>query len=57
MKCNGGTPIELSTVSDALYLPPLILGLFRAIGDDKATVISRPVRLSRSRRRQPIWMA
>jgi hypothetical protein len=36
MKCNGGAPIELSTVSDALYLRPLILGLFRAIRDEKA---------------------
>ena len=32
MKCNGGAPIELSAVSDALYLRPLILGLFDSIG-------------------------
>jgi hypothetical protein len=33
MKCNGGAPIELSAVSDALYLRPLILGLFDSIGN------------------------
>jgi hypothetical protein len=32
MRCNGGAPVALSTVSDALYLRPLILGLFRTIG-------------------------
>ena len=36
MKCNGGAPIALSAVSDALYLRPLILGLFRTIGDEQA---------------------
>jgi len=36
MKCNGGTPIALSTVSDALYLRPLVLGLFRSIGEEGA---------------------
>jgi Alpha/beta hydrolase domain len=36
MKCNGGAPITLSRVSDALYLRPLILGLVRSIGDEKA---------------------
>jgi hypothetical protein len=33
MKCNGGAPIELSAVSDALYLRSLILGLFDSIGN------------------------
>jgi Alpha/beta hydrolase domain len=32
MKCNGGTPISLSAVRDALYLRPLILGLSASIG-------------------------
>jgi hypothetical protein len=36
MKCNGGAPVELSAVSDALYLRPLILGLLRVTGDEKA---------------------
>jgi len=36
MKCNGGAPIELSRISDALYLRPLILGLFDSIGDEGA---------------------
>jgi hypothetical protein len=36
MKCNGGAPIALSTVSDALYLRPLVLGLFRSIGEERA---------------------
>jgi len=36
MKCNGGAPIALSTVSDALYLRPLVLGLFRSIGEGGA---------------------
>ena len=36
MKCNGGAPIALSRVSDAPYLRPLILGLFRAIADERA---------------------
>ena len=36
MKCNGGAPIALSTVSDALYLRPLVLGLFRSIGEESA---------------------
>jgi hypothetical protein len=34
MKCNGGAPIALSHVSDALYLRPLLLGLFAEIGAD-----------------------
>jgi hypothetical protein len=33
MKCNGGAPISLNTVRDALYLRPLILGLSVSIGD------------------------
>ena len=33
MKCNGGEPIELSAVSDGLYLRPLILGLLDSIGN------------------------
>ena len=36
MKCNGGAPVALSAVSDALYLRPLILGLLRVTGDEKA---------------------
>ncbi len=32
MKCNDGAPISLSTVRDALYLRPLILGLSASIG-------------------------
>ncbi len=36
MKCNGGAPIGLSMVSDALYLRPLILGLFDSIGEADA---------------------
>jgi hypothetical protein len=36
MKCNGGAPIALSTVNDALYLRPLVLGLFRSIGEERA---------------------
>ena len=32
MHCNGGAPIALSTMSDALYLRPLLLGLFGLIG-------------------------
>jgi hypothetical protein len=36
MKCNGGAPIALSTVSDALYLRPIILGLLRSTGEEKA---------------------
>ena len=34
MRCNGGAPIALSTISDALYLRPLFLGLFRSIGEE-----------------------
>ena len=33
MKCNGGEPISLSAVRDALYLRPLILGLSASAGD------------------------
>jgi hypothetical protein len=36
MKCHGGAPIALSGVSDALYFRPLILGLLRVTGDEKA---------------------
>ena len=36
MKCNGGAPISLSTVRDALYLRPLILDLSDSIGDVRA---------------------
>lgn len=32
LKCNGGTQIPLSTVSDGLYLRPLILGLANTLG-------------------------
>jgi hypothetical protein len=32
MHCHGGEPIALSTMSDALYLRPLLLGLFSLIG-------------------------
>ncbi len=32
MHCHGGEPIALSTMSDALYLRPLLLGLFGLIG-------------------------
>jgi Alpha/beta hydrolase domain len=32
-KCNGGAPISLSTVRDALYLRPLLLGLSASIGN------------------------
>jgi hypothetical protein len=31
MKCNGGAPVSLSKVRDALYLRPLILGLAASI--------------------------
>jgi hypothetical protein len=34
MKCNGGAPISLSAVRDALYLRPLILGLVASIGGE-----------------------
>jgi Alpha/beta hydrolase domain len=33
MKCNGGAPISLSKVRDALYLRPLILGLSASISE------------------------
>ena len=36
MQCNGGAPIGLSTMSDALYLRPLLLGLFDSIGEAEA---------------------
>jgi Alpha/beta hydrolase domain len=36
MKCNGGAPISLSTVRDALYLRPLILGLSDSNRDARA---------------------
>ncbi len=36
MKCNGGAPISLSKVRDALYLRPLILGLSASISGTQA---------------------
>jgi Alpha/beta hydrolase domain len=36
MKCNGGAPIALSKVRDALYLRPLILSLFASISETRA---------------------
>ncbi len=36
MKCNGGAPIALSKVRDALYLRPLILGLSASISGTQA---------------------
>ncbi len=36
MKCNGGVPIPLSTVRDALYLRPLILALAASISGEGA---------------------
>ena len=36
MKCDGGAPISLSKVRDALYLRPLILDLSASIGDVRA---------------------
>jgi len=35
MKCNGGAPISLSKVRDALYLRPLILGLCASISETR----------------------
>jgi Alpha/beta hydrolase domain len=42
MKCNGGAPILLSKVRDALYLRPLILGLFASISDTQAAKRALP---------------
>jgi hypothetical protein len=36
MKCNGGAPISLSKVRDALYLRPLVLGLATSISETRA---------------------
>ena len=43
MKCNGGAPISLSKVRDALYLRPLILGLFASISDTGAAKRALPL--------------
>jgi hypothetical protein len=42
MNCNGGAPILLSKVRDALYLRPLILGLFASISDTQAAKRALP---------------
>jgi Alpha/beta hydrolase domain len=43
MHCHGGEPIALSTMSDALYLRPLLLGLFGLIGaETRATRVLPP---------------
>ena len=43
MKCNGGAPISLSKVRDALYLRPLILGLFASIGETRTATAAFPL--------------
>jgi Alpha/beta hydrolase domain len=43
MKCNGGAAISLSKVRDALYLRPLILGLFASIGETRAAKRALPL--------------
>ena len=43
MKCNGGAPMSLSQVRDALYLRPLILGLFASISDTGAAKRALPL--------------
>jgi hypothetical protein len=43
MRCNGGAPISLSKVRDALYLRPLILGLFTSISDTRAARRALPL--------------
>ena len=43
MKCNGGTAISLSKVRDALYLRPLILGLFASISETRAAKRALPL--------------
>ena len=43
MKCNGGAPILLSKVRDALYLRPLILGLFASISETRAAKRALPL--------------
>jgi hypothetical protein len=43
MKCNGGASISLSKVRDALYLRPLILGLFASISDTRAAKRALPL--------------
>jgi hypothetical protein len=66
MKCNGGAPMSLSQVRDALYLRPLILGLFASISDMGAAQRALPLdapfalgaRLGRTRGREPArWNA
>jgi hypothetical protein len=42
MKCNRGAAISLSKVRDALYLRPLILGLFASIGETRAAKRALP---------------
>ncbi len=42
MKCNGGAPISLSKVRDALYLRPLILGLMASISGTGAAKRALP---------------
>src|SRR3984957_13846779 len=43
MKCNGGAPILLSKVRDALYLRPLILALFASISETRAAKRALPL--------------
>jgi hypothetical protein len=43
MKCNGGAPILLSKVRDALYLRPLVLGLFASISETRAAKRALPL--------------
>jgi Alpha/beta hydrolase domain len=43
MKCNGGAPILLSKIRDALYLRPLILGLFGSISETRAAKRALPL--------------
>jgi Alpha/beta hydrolase domain len=42
MKCNGGAPISLSSITDALYLRPLILGLSVSISETRAAKRALP---------------
>ncbi len=43
IKCNGGATIPLSKVRDALYLRPLILGLFASIGATRSVKPALPL--------------
>ena len=43
MKCNSGATIPLSKVRDALYLRPLILGLFASISDTRSAKPALPL--------------